>query len=212
MFTGIIQGLGSIKGIKKGSQSAKVVVETSLELQDLKAGDSIAVDGICLTITGIGVGSFRADASSETINKTTLGGMKNGDNVNLEKALRVSDFIGGHWVSGHVEGQGVIIRRYVIGDNIKMAFKVSEELQRFVIEKGSIALNGVSLTVNDLIQDGFEVNLIPYTLKGTTFPLKQEGDKINVETDIIGKYVERFLTSKKVKKEIDMDFLTEHGF
>jgi riboflavin synthase len=212
MFTGIIQGTGRIKDIELGMQSGRVVIETALDVHDLKQGDSISVDGACLTITDLGRDFFAASVSGETLQVTTLGRASRGKEVNLEKALRPSDALGGHMVTGHVDGVGVIAKNTRIGNTTLLSIRLPEELQPYIVRKGSIAIDGISLTVNSLLADGIEVSIIPHTLEATTLSLKKEGDAVNVETDILAKYVEKILMSDTKKRKIDVGFLTDHGF
>lgn len=212
MFTGIIQGLGVVKRVEKRGESGRIVVESNLDLKDVRPGDSIAVDGVCLTIVMIQANSFSADLSEETVKSTTLGGMKRGAKVNLEKALRASDPIGGHIVTGHVDGTGVITRKTARVDFSIMEFDIPKGLIKQVIKRGSIAIDGISLTVVEVWEGGIKVHLIPHTLKVTNLSVKEVGDRVNVETDIIGKYVERFLSAyTKRARGIDEGFLIKHG-
>ncbi len=212
MFTGIIQGTGTVKYFENGIQIARIKIKTHLDIDDLKQGDSISVNGACLTITAISTGCFTALISHETIKITTLGKTKRGDCVNLEKALKPSDSLGGHLVTGHVDGVGSITKISKIGNTTFVSIRLSKELRDYVVRKGSITVDGISLTVKDVLIDGFEVSIIPYTIENTTLALKKEGDSVNIETDIIGKYVERLLPSQAGKSKIDISFLAEHGF
>ena len=212
MFTGIIQGIGCVKYIENDSQSSRITIETQLDSDDLAPGDSISVNGACLTITDIEPGCFTVFISHETIKVTTLGKTKRGDCVNLEKALKPSDSLGGHLVTGHVDGIGTISKVSKIGHTTFVSIRLPKDLRDYVVRKGSIAVDGVSLTVKDVLNDGFKVSIIPYTTENTTLALKKEGDPVNIETDIIGKYVERLLPSQAEKRRIDISFLTEHGF
>ncbi|MBI5286937.1 MAG: riboflavin synthase [Deltaproteobacteria bacterium] len=211
MFTGIIQGLGVVRGFEKRGESGRITIETSLNLDDIRQGDSIAVDGVCLSVVGKGSSSFDADISEETLRLTTLGYVERGTNVNLEKSLRASDPIGGHLVTGHIDGTGIIARKTSKGDFFVMEFNLLKGLMKQVVRKGSIAIDGISLTVADLLEDGLRVHIIPHTLKVTNLSVREVGDRVNVETDIIGKYVERFLSAYP-GKGIDEGFLVRHGF
>ncbi len=212
MFTGIVQGTGGVKCFGNDIQSSRITIETHLDIDDLTQGDSISVNGACLTITAISTGCFTALISHETIKITTLGKTKRGDCVNLEKALKTSDSLGGHLVTGHVDGVGSITKISKIGNTTFVSIRLSKELRDYVVRKGSITVDGISLTVKDVLIDGFEVSIIPYTIENTTLALKKEGDSVNIETDIIGKYVERLLPSQAGKSKIDIGFLAEHGF
>jgi riboflavin synthase len=209
MFTGLIQGLGTVRKITRKGQDALMGVETTLPLNDLKQGDSIAVNGVCLTITSISGQIFSADVSAETLAKTNLQFMKAGERVNLEKALRLTDFLGGHIVLGHIDGSGKIVEKTPKSGSIVLGVTVEEALVRYIVEKGSIAVDGISLTVNRYTKERFYVNIIPYTIENTTLSFKRAGDMVNIETDILGKYVEKLL---QPRGRIDMDFLREHGF
>ncbi|MBI5049094.1 MAG: riboflavin synthase [Deltaproteobacteria bacterium] len=210
MFTGIIQTIGKIKGFDKKGDFAGIIVEHNGGLSEVNTGDSVAVDGVCLTVVGFSPSLLEADISKETLNLTTLGRMKSGEKVNLEKALTPAMSMGGHFVTGHIDGVGFIKRKDMDGEFAILDFYVPDELQMQIAKKGSIAVNGVSLTVADIIEHGFRVAIIPHTLKNTTLAVRKQGDKVNIETDVIAKYVERFLSVKK--KGIDEAFLKEHGF
>ncbi len=212
MFTGIVRGTGNVKYFGNDVQSSSITIETHLEMDDLAQGDSMSVNGACLTITDIRTGCFTAVISHETIKITTLGKMRRGDCVNLEKALKPSDSLGGHLVTGHVDGVGSITKISKIGNTTFISIRLSKELRNYVVRKGSITVDGISLTVKDVLIDGFEVSIIPYTMENTTLASKKEGDLVNIETDIIGKYVEKLLPSQPEKSRVDISFLAEHGF
>ncbi|MCX7816322.1 MAG: riboflavin synthase [Syntrophales bacterium] len=214
MFTGIIQNLGKVKQLSKQGEGARIVIKTNLNLEDLKIGDSIAVDGVCLTITRVSVNEFTADVSAETLNRTTLGNLKLESLVNLEKPLRPTDFLGGHFVLGHVDGIGYIKIKETKVSSTVIAIETKNELMRYIVEKGSIAVDGVSLTVNRVLDNCFYVNIIPHTASVTTLTMKKIGDQVNIETDIIGKYIEKFVSLKEKTKEerITLEFLQKHGF
>jgi riboflavin synthase len=209
MFTGIIQGLGTVRKMTRKGQDAVIGVQTLLPLNDLKRGDSVAVNGVCLTITELSGQDFSADVSAETLVRTNLQFLKAGDRVNLEKALRLADFLGGHIMLGHVDGSGRIAEKTQKSGSIVLAVTVEEGLGRYVVEKGSIAVDGISLTINRFDGGRFYVNIIPHTIENTTLAFKKVGDTVNIETDILGKYVEKLL---QPGGRIDMDFLREHGF
>ena len=209
MFTGIIQGLGTVKKMTRQGQDALIGVETLLPLNDLKGGDSIAVNGVCLTITTLSGQVFSADVSAETLARSNLQFLKAGDRVNMEKALRLTDFLGGHIVLGHVDGLGKIAERTPKSGSIVLGVTVEEGLGRYIVEKGSIAVDGISLTVNGYAKGRFYVNIIPQTIENTTLSFKKVGDPVNIETDILGKYVEKLLNPEK---GVDMKFLAKHGF
>ncbi len=209
MFTGIIQGLGTVQKIARQGLDAVIAVQTPLPLIDLKRGDSIAVNGACLTIRELSGQAFVADVSAETLTRTNLKSLKAGERVNLEKALRLADFLGGHIVLGHVDGLGRIVEKTPKSGSIMFGVTVEGGLERYIVEKGSIAVDGISLTVNRCDRDRFYVNIIPHTIENTTLSFKKTGDVVNIETDILGKYVEKLL---QPGGRIDREFLREHGF
>lgn len=209
MFTGIIQALGAVKALARKGDDALLEIETGITATETKIGDSIAVNGACLTVTKLGGKGFTADVSAETLARTTIGELKRGDRVNLEKSLRVSDLLGGHLVLGHVDGVGRIIERTAKSNSIIFGIEVESGLIRYIVEKGSVAVDGISLTVNRCAAGRFYLNIIPLTANETTLGSRKNGDRVNIETDIIGKYVERFL---KPEKGLDLNFLAEHGF
>ncbi|MBI3398385.1 MAG: riboflavin synthase [Deltaproteobacteria bacterium] len=221
MFTGIIHTLGKVKGLEKKDKSARITIEhsglagvtphTKAFGMGVNIGDSIAVDGVCLTIVEFFPAIFTADVSEETLKFTTLGGLRRGAVVNLEKSLTPSTPIGGHFVAGHIDGVGFIAKKTADGEFAILDFTLPNKLQSQIVKKGSVAVDGISLTVADIIDNGFRVAIIPYTLKNTNLSLRKEGDKVNIETDIIAKYVERFLVPYK-KKGVEEAFLKEHGF
>ncbi len=209
MFTGIIQDTGTVRKLTRKGEDALLEVATALSLDDVKIGDSIAVSGACLTVTTLGPQSFTFDVSAETLSKTILGRLKAGDRVNLEKALRMSDFLGGHLVLGHVDCVGRVVERTARAGSIVFGFNLEAGLSKYVVAKGSVTVDGISLTVNSCEGDRFYVNIIPHTAEMTTLQGKKAGDSVNIETDILGKYVEKLLHPGK---GVDMDFLREHGF
>ena len=186
-------------------------IRTSLSAAEIREGDSIAVDGVCLTVTGLEREAFHADASLETLNVTTLDGKSVNDRVNLERAMRADSRLGGHIVMGHVDGVGRIEAIKKAGDSIAYTIGVPKETARYIVRKGSISLDGISLTVNEQSDTTFTVNIIPYTASRTTIGLKAPGDKVNIETDILGRYVEKFLTAER-GSGIDLDFLYTYGY
>jgi riboflavin synthase len=195
MFTGIIEGLGSISAVRSAGQGRRLSIQSDFDLSASKIGDSLSVNGACLTAVRLAPRSFDADASPETLLKTTFGRARVGDRVNLERAMRLSDRIDGHLVSGHIDGTGVIESRATVGNVIVVTFGVPAALTRYLIVKGSVAVDGVSLTINAVESTRFAVSIIPYTAALTTIGLKNTGEPVNIETDMIGKYVERFLTA-----------------
>jgi riboflavin synthase len=211
MFTGIIEDIGVIANINKMGGRWELSLKTALEPATVKEGDSISVDGVCLTTTKIGGGVFSVDASLETLNLTTLKDKRIGQRVNLERAISAESRFGGHLVTGHIDGVGAIVGIEKEGDSTRLIVEVPADLVRYIVRKGSIAIDGISLTVNEQRDNTFTVNIIPYTASRTTISEKNLRDTINIETDIIGKYVESFLTKDK-GKGLDMDFLYRHGY
>ena len=211
MFTGIIEDIGLIAGINKLEGRWEFSLKTTLQSATIKEGDSICVDGACLTATKLSGNIFSVDASLETLRLTTLKDKKTGQKVNLERAMSADGRFGGHLVTGHVDGIGTIANKRKEGDSVRFVIEVPSSLARYIVGKGSIAIDGISLTVNEQRDNIFTVNIIPYTVSRTTIGEKNLRDVINIETDIIGKYVENFL-SKDKNKSIDMDFLYRHGY
>ncbi|GAA0714204.1 riboflavin synthase [Dokdonella soli] len=192
MFTGIIQAVGRIASRETHGSDARLVIDaTTLDLGDVAIGDSIAVAGVCLTAVAFDGARFLADVSAETLARTTLGALSAGDPVNLEKSLRLADRLGGHLVSGHVDGMGRVVRVDDDGASQRWTFRAPAELMRYVAVKGSICVDGTSLTVNTVDADTFGVTLIPHTLGQTTFGTRKAGDAVNLEVDLVARYVER---------------------
>jgi len=192
MFTGIVQTVGSIVRLEPRGGDTRLVVEAgALDLFDVALGDSICVSGVCLTAIALDGNTFAADVSTETLSRTTLGLLQSGKGVNLEKSLRFSDRLGGHLVSGHVDGVGEVAAIEPDARSQRWTFVLPAPLARYVAEKGSICVDGVSLTVNEVAANRFGVNLIPHTIDVTTFRDKRVGDKVNIEVDLIARYVER---------------------
>ncbi len=194
MFTGIVQGVGTVRAIEPHEGDVTVVFDTAgVSLADIELGGSIAVSGVCLTATRFDASSFAADVSRETLSLTTLGNRVVGSRVNLEKALRAGQALGGHYVSGHVDGVGELVSRQDDARSVRMEFRVPPELARYVARKGSICIDGVSLTVNGAEGNRFDVNLVPHTVQVTTLGALQPGHRVNLEVDIIARYVERMM-------------------
>jgi len=217
MFTGIIEGLGTITELRQSDQGKRLALEADFVLDHTKIGDSISVSGACLTVVAIEGKCFKVDVSPETLARTTFGRSKIGDRVNLERALRLSGRIDGHLVSGHIDGMGTIKHKKDTGNAIIVTIGVPESLSRYMIKKGSVAVDGISLTINNCGRDSFDVSIIPHTAKLTTIGFNKVGDLVNIETDMIGKYVERFVTErqyndKETGKSVDMEFLAKTGF
>ena len=209
MFTGIVEGLGKVKRLTMKGADAVLEIESAVNLMDVSHGDSIAVNGACLTVTSKNQQNFQADVSAETLSRTTLKLLQAGHKVNLEKSLRVGGFVGGHFVLGHVDAVGRILSQTQKSGSLIIAVEMNESIARYVVEKGSVAIDGISLTVNKLEKSRFYVNIIPHTAANTTLVMKKESDLVNIETDILGKYVEKLLQSNR---GIDKDFLAQHGF
>ena len=215
MFSGIIEEIGKIRDIKRGVKANNISVSAKKIFTDLKDGDSISIDGACMTVSMLKENEFSVDASFETLNITTLADLKKGDSVNLERAIRFSDRIGGHLVTGHVDGVGSILKRKEVGESIALTISAPPQILRYTIKKGSIAVDGASLTINEVGSTSLTVMLIPYTIKMTTLGSKKIGEKVNLENDLIGKYVESLLRQENrgsAKGTIDIEFIREHGF
>ncbi|TMA27801.1 MAG: riboflavin synthase [Deltaproteobacteria bacterium] len=191
MFTGLIEDVGTVAAV----EGSRLAVQSRFD--DLGQGDSVAVDGVCLTVVDTAVGRFRADVSAETQQRSTLGSLKRGDRVNLERPLALGDRLGGHLVLGHVDGVGEIVARQTIGEGVRVELRIPRQLAPLVVEKGSIALDGISLTVNQLLGDErIALFLIPETLRATTWGDKLPGARVNVEADILGKHVARLMEGR----------------
>ena len=216
MFSGIIEEIGAIQTIHKGLAGAKVSILASLVLDDLKVGDSISVSGACLTASQVGDMGFSVDVSNETLNCTTLGNLPVGTPVNLERAVKLNARMGGHLVTGHVDGIGILRAREQDGNAIQLTVEAPEEIIRYCVPKGSITVDGISLTINAVSERSIALAIIPHTAKVTTMGLKQIGDPVNLESDLIGKYVERLLQTSgtlapKPAPVIDRDYLQKRG-
>jgi riboflavin synthase len=215
LFTGIIEELGAVKAVGRGRDSAVLQVQASLVTADLKKGDSVSVNGVCLTVIDFTDKAFSAEVMAETLRKSNLGRLKTGDRVNLERALRPTDRLGGHLVSGHIDGVGRI--KSVSKEDIATVFAIEapEDVLRYIVKKGSVAIDGISLTVVDFDKAGFRVSIIPHTASLTTLGTKGAGDTVNLESDMIAKYVERLFPGGgkgEGKGGVDKGFLAEHGF
>jgi riboflavin synthase len=211
MFTGIVEELGVVKALRRDAGSARLTISASTVLGDTALGDSICVNGVCLTVVEMNKSDFSADVAVETLKVTNLGDLKIGARVNLERALRLSSRIGGHLVSGHVDSVGRVREKREEGNGWRIFIDAPGSVLRYVIKKGSIAIDGISLTVADVDKTGFSVAMIPHTAKLTTLGFKAGGDSVNLETDIIGKYVERLL-SGRMEGGVDLELLKKTGF
>lgn len=193
MFTGIIEELGTIKAIRSQSGGMRLSVEGKVVMEGMKTGDSVAVNGACLTVTEFNSSVFSADVSRETVDKTGIGRLRVGDKVNLERPMRLSDRLGGHLVAGHVDAVGVIRGIINKGDASIFTIEAPKDVLKYLIYKGSVAIDGISLTVNEVQGIRFSVTVIPHTAGMTTLGFKKIGDTVNLEADMIGKYVEKFV-------------------
>lgn len=216
MFTGIIEAIGEIRKIEKRGGDARMQIGTGkLDLRDVAIGDSIATNGVCLTVIRLDGDSYWADVSGESLARTTLGDLAVGSPVNLEKALTPSTRLGGHLVSGHVDGVGEVVDRYDDGRSVRFRIKAPDDLARYVAIKGSVCVDGVSLTVNAVDGAVFDLNIVPHTLVETTIGQFHKGTRVNLEVDIIARYLERLLLGEKAATTgggITMEMLAEHGF
>lgn len=215
MFTGIVEEIGRIRRIQKGVHSATLEIEAGEILEDTKIGDSIAVNGICLTVTGMRDGCFTADVMHETLERSSLSHLVTGSLVNLERAMQINGRFGGHIVSGHIDGIGKIVNIQKDDNAVWFAIQPKKEMMRYVVEKGSIAIDGISLTVAKTEESTFFVSTIPHTVKQTILCEKRVGDDVNLEADVVAKYIESLLIfSKQEKKNSNMtrEFLEKYGF
>ena len=211
MFTGIIAAVGQLKSLESRGGDIRLHIDPAkLDLTDVKLGDSIAVNGVCLTVVEMASRSLQFDVSQETLQRTSLGQLKTGSEANLEKALAVGDRLGGHMVSGHVDGLGEVISKAASARSWQYKIKAPAELERYIAEKGSITIDGVSLTVNGVFDGGFDINIIPHTLEETIIKHYQTGTKVNLEVDLIARYLERLLP--QTGSTISRDFLTQQGY
>ena len=215
MFTGIVEEIGVIKNITKGVNSEKLLIQCNKVLEETKLGDSICTNGVCLTVTYINDHSFQADVMTETLLRSNLGNLTLGSEVNLERALTLSSRLGGHIVSGHIDGVGKIVSLKRIDNSIEVTIEAKLSILKYIIEKGSITIDGISLTVTYVDNKAFKVCIIPHTGENTILLKKKVGESVNLECDILGKYVERLLSFKveeKKKSNISEGFLRENGF
>ena len=213
MFTGIVEGTGPITEMRRVGEGLRLAVAPPFPVEELVMGESVSVSGACLTVVAVKGRAFQVDVSPETLARSTLSLKKVGGRVNLERALRLGDRLGGHLVTGHVDGLGVLKERREGSEHLELTFELPESLAPLVIEKGSIAVDGVSLTVNAVQGRAFLVNIIPYTAKDTTLAGLKVGDRVNLETDIIGKYVAKLLGPHLPNRSgLTEEFLARHGF
>ena len=212
MFTGFIEAVGRVTECERRGAAAVLSLTTTLPLSEIAIGDSVAVNGACLTVTALRDAALTFDVSPETLATTTIASLRSGQSVNLERALRLGDRLGGHIVTGHIDCLGKLARTSVTSGNRVLDFTISPDSARHLINKGSVAINGISLTVNRVTTDGFSVNIIPLTQLSTTLDTLKVGDDVNIETDIIGKYVERLASPWKSGGSLSMKTLAENGF
>ena len=216
MFTGLIQDIGNIQSVVRRGGGGFLTVSTQLDLRATKIGDSIAVDGVCLTVVRLSSGAFTVEVSPETLQRTTLRQAKEGQTVNLEMPLKMADPLGGHLVAGHVDGTGEIIEVAPRGNSLWYHFRIPPEIAHYLIEKGSVAVDGISLTVMETHDQEFSVSVISHTVQATTLGKKKAGDRVNLENDLIAKYVEKFVHQRddlaRGTSRIDAAFLAKHGF
>lgn len=215
MFTGLIEEIGLIQLVTKSEKSALISIKASVVLKGTKVGDSICTNGVCLTVTELSNSCFTAFVMPETMRRSNLNNLASGNKVNLERALSLQDRLGGHILSGHIDGTGIITKLQNEDDALWITINTQEKLLRYIVQKGSIAVDGVSLTVANIDSETFQVSIIPHTKSATTLLSKKVGDEVNLECDILGKYIEKLLNKtepKRAKKDIDMKLLVENGF
>ena len=216
MFTGIVEEMGKIVRVEKGAKSSKLTVSGDKIFSDLKLGDSVATNGVCLTVTSFSKGIFTADVMNETLKRSNLGELRQGSMVNLERAMIANGRFGGHIVSGHIDGTGVITK--IEQDDIAVWYTIraDRKIMKYIIEKGSVAIDGISLTIAKVTDNDFSVSLIPHTAKETVLGYKKTGDTVNLENDVVGKYIEHFLSFKEEPETkssgITKEFLLKAGF
>lgn len=210
MFTGIIEAIGRVTAVQRRGDLLSLTIAPQAALTEMVVGDSICVNGACLTATALSHEGFQADCSSETQERTTLGSLTPHDEINLERALKVSDRLGGHLVTGHVDGTGYVTEVTRGAGSLVMTIRVPHELASYIVDKGSVAVDGVSLTTSRIAGDEFQVVVIPHTAQNTTLGRKRAGDRANIEVDLIGKYIKRFM--QQGGAGINKGFLAEHGF
>lgn len=203
MFTGIVEDVGTVKELKPRKEEVILTIQPgNVDVKEIKLGESISVNGTCLTVTSVGKSTFTVEASHETLKRTNLSRLGVGSKVNLERSLKLGDRLGGHIVNGHVDGFGKVESTQRRGKSVEFWFSLPSELSKYIVEKVSVAVDGVSLTINEVKGNRFSVNIIPYTQEATIFADLKPGDYVNVECDIIGKYVEKLVAGKEAKKDI----------
>ncbi|MCT4614567.1 MAG: riboflavin synthase [Marinifilaceae bacterium] len=216
MFTGLIEEIGEVKAISNSGKAIRLTIAANKVLENVKLGDSIATNGVCLTVVNFSNNEFSADVMPETVNRSNLAILKKSSKVNLERALRLGDRLGGHMVSGHIDGTGVLEKREQDDNAIWVSISAPQQILKYIVEKGSIAIDGISLTVAYVDEKIFKVSIIPLTQDDTTLCGKNIGTKLNLECDMTAKYIEKFLSHQEVKEEpkssIDMEFLKNNGY
>lgn len=212
MFTGIIEETGTVKSFRKNDNGASISIECKTVLEETKIGDSIAINGVCQTVTDLSDGCFSARVSDETLAVTAFNNFKPGDKVNLERALTLNSRLGGHIVCGHVDCKGKFLSKEQLNDFYNLEFEIPADQGKYVVNKGSITVNGISLTVANVYSNTFKTAIIPHTFNATNLCCLKPGDYVNIETDILGKYVEKILSAKDNDTSISMNFLQENGF
>lgn len=210
MFTGIIEEMGTVRRLQRTTRSCQLTIAATIVLQDTKIGDSIAVNGVCLTVTNLQADAFTADVMPETLRRSSLGILHNGSPVNLERAMAANGRFGGHIVSGHIDGIGKIVSKVPEGNAQIVTISTDTSLLRYIVEKGSIAIDGISLTVAKITNSNFSVSLIPHTGSCTTLLSKHAGEAVNLETDVIGKYVEKLM--QPTKSTLTASMLKQYGY
>ncbi len=210
MFTGIIEEVGTLKGVKRGSKSVTLTIGGKVIFEDMKLGCSIAVNGVCLTVTSFTSQEFTADVMPESMKLTNLGSLSLGSKVNLERAMPANGRFDGHIVAGHVDGLGKVVEVKPDDTAVRLTFRTTTDVTDYIVYKGSVALNGISLTVTDVTKDTFSVSIIPHSLQNTTLSAIKVGDVVNVETDILGRYMEKFAAKKN--DGVTQELLDKYGF
>jgi len=212
MFTGIIEEIGIVKFVQKGNRSSIITIAAGKILEDIKVGDSINTDGVCLTVTSFTTDHFKADIMPESMERSGFRKLTTGSPVNLERAIRLSDRLGGHLVSGHIDDTGMIVQIRKDDNAVWLTISADKQVLKYIVEKGSVAIDGVSLTVAHVDGNSFSVSIIPHTQTVTSLRSKNTGDVVNIECDIIAKYVEKLAGENKKQGKLDLNFLAEQGF
>ncbi|MCI5892270.1 MAG: riboflavin synthase [Clostridiales bacterium] len=212
MFTGIIEEIGELKSINRSSNSAVLTIGAKTVLEDIHLGDSIAVNGLCLTVVRFDKNSFSADVMPESLKRSSLGSLKTGNLVNLERAMPANGRFGGHIVAGHIDGTGIISSIRKDSNAVWYTIKTEQSILKYIVEKGSVAIDGISLTVAEVGSDSFSVSVIPHTAENTILPTKRTGDMVNLENDCIGKYVEKLMSADNANGGITREYLAKFGF